>query len=717
MDKPTSFSQNKMFAECPRAWYYKYIKKVPTVDNLKYAHAGSCIHDAIEYFYNEKATIEATKEFFLKEWDKYNLADTDLKFKKDIYWNMVLRARDLDFKPTSCELKIFYPDVVAYIDALDTAKDIIVDWKSSTRGNWNEDEYKLQLQFYSYLYQRKFKRLPKLAEVYYLKYSDSKISFVPTEEDVKIAREWHENTREKMQYYIDNPDKLPPFNENYFFSPYKLLWDSERGDNFNWVLHMTGNYIKLDGPVPELLEIQLKKKFSYELKNAFFMKRANPHARTQMEFWDSRSRRLPIGFKGELVKTLRHYAEYKKMGAAIDIEDHRNFCETRSEMPDAFVNGTILRPYQVKAVETVLRRNNISILEIGTGGGKTEIAIECIRQMRMRTLFVVDKVELLRQTKKRIEDSLGIEVGVIGAGEDLIKEVTVATVQTLSKHIKKYSDYLKTVRFAIFDETHKVAAVSYFKIAKWLLNTEYRIGISGTAYRDDGNDMMINAVVGYKSFDLSSKVLIQQGWLVRPKIKFIKGFMPSDDVKELEGGLKQGLINESPDYASWYKTFIAENKPRNALIEDIVKKNEGKKILILTKLIDHGAYLAEVLPKAEHLYGDTNKKERERIFEDFTKGKLDVLVSTISIFAEGIDIPQLDMVVNAAANKGDVKTIQVLGRVLRRMEGKSDAYYIDFHDVTKFFALASSSRKKALRNEGHYVELVDMVDWYNPVSK
>jgi len=136
-----------MFDECPRTWYYKYIKKVPTVDDLKYAHAGSCIHDAIEFYYTKNATIDATKEFFLKEWAKYKLEDTSLKYKKDTYWNMVLRARDLEFKPTSCELKIFFPDVVAYIDELDSQTDHIVDWKSSTRGDWNESEYKLQLQF------------------------------------------------------------------------------------------------------------------------------------------------------------------------------------------------------------------------------------------------------------------------------------------------------------------------------------------------------------------------------------------------------------------------------------------------------------------------------------------------------------------------------------------------------------------------------------------
>jgi len=135
--------------------------------------------------------------------------------------------------------------------------------------------------------------------------------------------------------------------------------------------------------------------------------------------------------------------------------------------------------------------------------------------------------------------------------------------------------------------------------------------------------------------------------------------------------------------------------------------NRGKKILILTKLVDHGKFLEETIPRSKHLYGGTNKKERAEIFKDFTDGNLDVLISTISIFAEGIDVPQLDIVINAAANAGEVKTIQVLGRVLRKLVGKENAMYFDFYDETKFFRLASLARMRALRREGHMVEKVE----------
>jgi superfamily II DNA or RNA helicase len=76
--------------------------------------------------------------------------------------------------------------------------------------------------------------------------------------------------------------------------------------------------------------------------------------------------------------------------------------------------------------------------------------------------------------------------------------------------------------------------------------------------------------------------------------------------------------------------------------------------------------------------------------------------------SEGIDLPHLNTVINAAANKGNVKTVQILGRILRKLEGKTGAKYIDFIDESKFFKFASYARKRILRSEGHDVEVEDV---------
>lgn len=709
MNMRSSFSQHEMFEGCKRQWYYTYVKKLPQISDMSYAHRGTIVHDILESWYNKKyKDIEEAKKNFLDKWAKYKLDDTILKMKKDETWLMIINGINLNKQVTSTEMKIYYPEIIAYLDVVNSEDDEISDWKSSTRSEINEESYKKQLILYSWLYKRKIGRIPKKCTVHYLKYEGSKgtLSFEPTQNEIAIIEQWYYDTLIEMEQ-IKKEGKVPPMcSDCTFFCPYKnLCGTSGNEDVLKWTLHIFGNYIKIEGPITDLLDIGLTKKFSYELKNAYFMKKANPHANTIIKFWNLKQRSLPLGFMKGLQKTLTDYAKYKKMEFSIDIEDHRQFNDEKIEMPEQFINSRKLRDYQLEAVDKFMKEK-IVLLELATGSGKTEISIECIRRLGVKTLFVVDRKELMIQTIKRIKDSLGIEVGQIGSGVEDIKPITVCTVQTINKNISKYVSYLRSVRFCIMDEAHKTAAASFFKLSQQLTNTEYRLLMSGTAFRDDGNDMMIHAIGGTIEHSLDSQTLIENGWLMKPKIIFYKDYMPKDIVKKFEEQAKEGLVNETANYSNYYNIFITTNQYRNEAIKKIVENNKGKKILMLVKLVEHGNSLEDDIG-GKYLHGSTNKTEREEIFKQFTEGNLNILISTISIFAEGIDIPQLDMVINVSANKGEVKSIQVLGRVLRKMQGKKEAYYIDFIDETKFFRMASLARKKAFYKEGHEVEVVN----------
>ena len=712
LERTTSFSQNNLFDQCPRTWYMKYIQKIPGIEDLCYAHRGNVVHKTLEQYYPYKQlSIQELKVIFNNLWTKYKLVDTKLKNKKDESWLMVLNGVNLDLYVTSTELKIYFPDVVAYIDVVNSRDGTILDWKTSTISENNKLEYIKQLNFYSWLYYRKFNSIPKETKVFYLKYNGtrSELSHIPNTTDIKDAEDWHNDIRKRMEHYINHPDELPPFNKNYFFCPYKHLWDIEyknKSEILNFLIYKYGNFFYIKGDMNEFLDDHFDKKYSYELKTAFFIKKHNPHANTTIHVYSRKLRRFPIGFFNEVIKSLYDYAEFRKKTPVIEIIDKKILDITKVEMPDKLLSGKILRPYQEDAVNIFVKRNDVCMFEIATGAGKSLCATEIVRQLGVKTLFVVDKKELLIQIMKTFKDNLGIEIGQYGAGIKDIKDITVATIQSLSKDLTKLKDYLRSVRFLITDECHKISAKSYYNLGAHMPNTDKRLGISATCFRDDKNDMMLFATTGRIKFSLSSEQLIADGYLMRPDIYFIKYDIDSDYEKMLENQSLLGLINEEPQYMLYYPNFIVHNKFRNNKIKEIVDDNEGKSILILVKLIEHGKLLEEMIPGSVYLYGETNKKKRESIFDAFKTGKQRILISTISIFAEGVDIPTLDVVINAAANKGDVKTIQVLGRVLRKSEGKHSATYYDFMDNYKFFRQASIARMKAFKSEGHSLELV-----------
>jgi len=1080
----SSFSQHNSFHICPRMWFFQKVLKIQIPQDMCYANGGSLVHKLLEDYYSKKVIEkEEIKKNFDIGWEKYNLHKSKISLKKPEYWIMVLNGIELNLDVTSTELKVYYDDVLCYMDIAETNKDEIRDWKSSTRREENEIEYTQQLMLYAWVYYRKFGRIPTKCTVHYLKYQGEKgkLSFSPTIEDIEKIAKWYNRIRKQMEESIEKKELPDKCEECFMFCQYKDICDNYE-NRLIYKLHINGNYITVAGHISDILNKQLTKKFSYELKDAFFIKKAKPQANTTITFWNSNSHKLPIGFLDGLKKTLSDYAEYKKKELTLKIIDERTFNNTRIEMPNKFINGKILRDYQIAGVSKFLN-HKVGMLELGTGAGKTEISIDIIRQLGYKTLFIVDKVELLRQTKKRIEEALGIEVGVIGASESNIKDITIATIQTLIKNKKKYLSYLNSIRFVIFDECfskgtkillsdmtektieevfndnninevmsynekkqifepkkifrkikqpmfdkwwhlniedelgkqykliltgnhkiwtkkgykqvkdldkndilkvylkpikykcefcgklfnskdkkgacviehkhpglksklgkksqqiikekrknknydiqfrenmckgiknakkhnkywegkkrmglkrrgknnpvfnngviekikntqknnfqnlseekqkeqiirwnkskrimptitkpeqiiidmninnleynnkykymykfkngkwkipdfkvknenkvievsdferwrtyeersnyvkwfkeidvdclyldkdelynnynitkkkiekfcynhkakvisikesrsnpqktrknykynlevednhnfiankvlvsncHKVAAKSYWKIAHSLLNTEYRLGLSGTAFRDDGNDMYIQAITGNVIMDLGTKFLIEKGWLIKPDIIFIDNFLTELEIKNMEDECKLGLINETEKYSIYYSRLISTCAPRNKVISDIAisNNNSNKKTLILVKLVDHGKTLEQEIPDSRYLHGGTGKKERQTIMEDFVNGKLNVLIGTISIFSEGIDIPILDSVINAAGNKGDVKTIQILGRVLRKILNKKGAKYYDFYDRGKFIISASLARMRALKREGHNV--------------
>ena len=703
---PTSFSQNNMFQECERWWYNSYIRKIPTITDWSYANAGKVVHTVIETFYNGEKDKTVLRKLFDKEWYGFGLHNSHLKLRADAYYLMCINAFNLGLSFTSMELKIFYPDVIAYLDGVNTNDGgLIVDWKSSTRSPENEKQYSMQGKFYAMLYHRKFGTIPKKVTIYYLKYEGSKgeLSFAPTSEDLIEIEDWHHDIRKRMDKYVSE-NKLPPKCEGEcaFFCPYKNLCSDDE-TILKYTIHIQNSHFQLEGPMTDLLNKGIDRKFSYELKNAFFIKKANPSANTTVKFWSFKKRTLPIGFIDGLTKTLTDYASFKNKEIAIDIQDHREPYKKTLEMPEKLI-GKELRDYQEDAVRSFLRKR-VGMLELGTGAGKSLIMSELIRQIGTKTLILVNRKELLKQLKDTIEETLGIEVGVIGMGESDIKDVTISTIQTISKKLKEYREYLSSVQFVVMDECHNVNNMSWWRTAGYLTNTVYRLGLTGTPYRTDGNDMFLEAINGKICYSLPAEKLIEQGWLMKPIISFVKNYMTKDDIRKQETKLKTGLINETETYNDVYQSFIVHNEKRNNFIKKLVEENKGKKTLLLVKLIEHGDMLSEMLG-VPYLNGSTPKEKRNQMMEDFRNNEDGVLIGTISIFGEGLDFPSLHTIINCSGNKSDIRSVQTLGRILRKHEGKDSCIFYDFIDESRHMRLASYSRLKAFRGEGHDIDYV-----------
>jgi len=389
-------------------------------------------------------------------------------------------------------------------------------------------------------------------------------------------------------------------------------------------------------------------------------------------------------------------AELDRLGIAYTLIDKRT-------VPTPTLNlhsSIILRPYQERVL-TLVKEESRGIIWLPVNSGKTFIAMQLIADLGVKTLWITRSLELLKQTKTLIETNLGVKhVGVIGAGELDLQPITLGMIQTLSKNTKsaKYMNMLsKYFDMIIFDEVHAVAKNTYEKFVS-NLDVYYKFGLSGTPkHRSDVDIMSMLAAFGDVIVKMDSKTLEEYGVSVPADINMIKINNP----------------NNSFEYTEAYENLIIYNDARNQIVADMTNTllQANKQVIIMVDRIAHGEEINRFLDaygiQAPFIYGEHSIEERQGVIDDFERGKNKVIIAS-TILNEGMNIYSIDCIIVAGAGMSPIKTIQRVGRVLRKRIGKERALVIDFWDSNnKFLEYHSKQRKRIYDFEFGNVTLIE----------
>jgi len=256
---------------------------------------------------------------------------------------------------------------------------------------------------------------------------------------------------------------------------------------------------------------------------------------------------------------------------------------------------------------------------------------------------------------------------------------------------------------------HNSSCTTYEEVFKALSNTKYRLGTTATAFREDKQERRMYALTGSIVCKIDSEELIKKGFLMKPIIKFFK--VKESNVTKINYALlstEERHSAKDSEYAREYEEGIVYNPERNEFIKEFVGKEVNSKILIIVKSIEHGELLNMNIEDSLFIHGSLNKKVRKEYFDILKSPKPCVVIATIKIASEGLDVPDLNILINAAANKSDNRTVQALGRILRKHESKTQATYIDFIDKSNHGAQHSWQRVKAFKAQGHKVSIIDI---------
>lgn len=333
-----------------------------------------------------------------------------------------------------------------------------------------------------------------------------------------------------------------------------------------------------------------------------------------------------------------------------------------------------------------------------TGSGKTITMLKIIVDKGLpQTLLIVPNLILLNQTYEFFKSKLGNEiVGKLGEGFWDYKRVNIATIQTLwtIKGTDRADTIKKDTQMLMLDECHHVAlnkkwsfkthflANTWFIIAS-AIEAPYRYGFTATL-GDKNAQFLLHGITGKVIHHISLKDLIKSNVLVSANIIIYKVLFPE-------------IYNN--DWLSSYDKLIS-NEERNNLIAKIADnyRRDGKRVLIITNRIKkQGKVINELITNSVFLSGFTKSKDRTKAIKDFKEEENSILIGTI--FGEGVDIPQIDVVIIATGGTSKRSLIQKIGRGLRTSFGKKDVIIIDFYDKDNGILECHSKRRISFYKE------------------
>ena len=351
----------------------------------------------------------------------------------------------------------------------------------------------------------------------------------------------------------------------------------------------------------------------------------------------------------------------------------------------------VLYDYQQEIADSVyklLPETKWLALQLPTGSGKTEIAIDLIKRFLRsgkKCLFVVRSVNLVNQTYDRFVKHFPL-VGIIRAKDrrrSMDSLISIMSIDTYIKH-KDYREIpeLDDASFVVIDEAHDLAGDmnEYLSFVRLKCKDKLVLGLSATFQRIGKKGHKIwNAIL----YPLSGEDLRLRGRL--PDLKIL-----APKIHYSTAGVS---VNPSGDYSSnqIMKRLDADKHFYNDFIKVFKEHGLGKNSIIFCCNIAHTKQVQSILwgikglnPVIYHSALPTAELSRQRNRLDFLRErKMPFTIINVNMLSRGVDIPEIDIGFLIRPTASEVLYRQIVGRLTR---GKKPVTLIDLTTNSLKFA-------------------------------
>lgn len=438
--------------------------------------------------------------------------------------------------------------------------------------------------------------------------------------------------------------------------------------------------------------------------------KALDEAVSALSFYDANV--ASVATNGEFTKTAhRRQEQLEKNGYSLKLWNGVFLKGLIEKMPDDHAGLRELRPYQDKITKEVVaaydRGEKKAFYVVATGLGKTVIAATIARELWergcRRILVLCHATDLAQQLEQGFWPQIKKEVPTSVFFDGLPPCDTEGISFGLYQSLYGYLPSIEPNQFdvVIVDEAHHALAHG-FRTCLEHLKPKFLIGMTATPWRGDGQS--ISSVFGEAIERISLVDGMVMGYLAKVDYRILCDNVDWENMRNIS---KQRLSIRDLNK----RLFLPQRD--EAVISEIKKTIAGipnPRIAIFSPSIEHSNRFAHMMSAAGiscTALSKVDKAERRRRLLAFSAGSY-AAVTAVDVMNEGIDIPDVNVLVFLRATHSRRIFVQQLGRGLRLSEGKEKVIVLDFvSDIRRMadmIEMNNEGRAKGAKNEILYLQ-------------
>jgi DNA excision repair protein ERCC-3 len=366
-------------------------------------------------------------------------------------------------------------------------------------------------------------------------------------------------------------------------------------------------------------------------------------------------------------------------------------------------SGWELRPYQGQAAENFWHGGS-GVVVLPCGAGKTIVGAAAMAQASATTLILVTNTVSARQWRDELVKRTSLtaeEIGEYSGSKKEIRPVTIATYQVITTKRGGIHPHLELFDardwgLIIYDEVHLLPAPVFRMTAD--LQARRRLGLTATLVREDGREGDVFSLIGPKRFDAPWKDIEAQGYIA-----------PADCIEVRVTLTEAERMTYAVAEADVKYRLASTADSKTDVVVDLVAKHRGLPTLVIGQYVDQLDELSERLG-APLIKGDTTVRQREKLYEAFRSGEIDLLVvSKVANFS--IDLPTAQVAIQVSGAFGSrQEEAQRLGRLLRPKDDGVTARFYAVVSRDTVDAEFAAHRQRFLAEQGYAYRIMDAED-------